>query len=172
MFKRILIGGSLALSFILGTGAILRADDLSSQDKEFVATAASAGMLEVQLGQFAAQNASNGEVKKFGAHMVDDHSRANEELKTLAAEKSIEIPGDLSDKHKEVRDRLEKLSGGDFDKAYVAQMVEDHQKVVSAFEKEASDGGNDALKGFAQKTLPVLRHHLEMAQDLAKTINH
>jgi putative membrane protein len=146
------------------------AGDLSLQDKQFVTGASSAGMLEVQLGQYASQNASNEDVKKFGSHMADDHSKANEELKTIANEKSIDLSKDLAGPDKTVVDRIENFKGTDFDKAYVAQMVQDHEKAVAVFEKESNDGSDAALKDFAQKTLPILKHHLEMAQDLNKTV--
>ena len=135
-----------------------------------MAEVASGGMLEVRLGQYASANAADIAVRHFGENMVDDHSKANEELRTIASEKSIETPKVLAQKDQEILDRLEKLMGAEFDKAYMAQMVEDHKKDVAACEKEASQGTEVRVKGFAEKTLPTLRHHLEMAQMLAGKI--
>jgi putative membrane protein len=170
MLKHTLLSCSMALTLILGA-KIARAEDVSSQDIQFVHDAASAGMLEVQLGRYAMQTSRNNDIKKFGQEMVDDHSKANDELKGIAADKAIDIPHELNDEDKGVFDRLETLHEADFDKAYAAQMVKDHEKAIAAFKKESSDGSDSALKNFADKTLPILQHHLEMAQDLNKMIN-
>ncbi len=148
--------------------AFAQADAPSAQDKQFVKEAASGGMAEVRLGEYASANASSDAVKKFGEHMVDDHKKANDKLKEIASRKGIEFPRELSDEDQKVLDRLEKLKGAEFDKAYVAQMVEDHKKDVAAFEKEAGEGTQTAVKGFAEETLPTLKHHLEMAIALQK----
>jgi putative membrane protein len=138
----------------------------SAQDKQFAKDAASGGMLEVRLGQYASDNASSDAVKKFGEKMVGDHTKANDKLKEVASQKSIEVPKVLSDEDQKVLDRLEQLKGADFDKAYVKQMIEDHLNDVHAFEKEVNDGTEPAVKAFAEATLPSLKHHLEMARAL------
>ena len=150
-------------------GSPALAQELSSQDKQFITEAGSGGMLEVRLGQYASHNAASDETKKFGEHMVGDHAKANEQLKSLATQKPIEIPKTLNYEDKKVLARLEGLSGAEFDHAYAAQMVEDHQKDIAAFEKEIAQGSDVSVKAFAEKTLPVLKHHLEMARGLNKT---
>jgi putative membrane protein len=167
MFKNLLIAASLVCAAMLGV-SVAHAEDYSAQDRHFVADAASGGMLEVRLGEYAARHATSDEVKRFGQHMVDDHSKANDRLKAVASNGTVEIPKDMSDDDKRVMDRLRAMTDQEFDKAYVHQMVEDHRKDIAAFEKEASDGHNSELRDFASKTLPVLRHHLEMAEDLNK----
>jgi putative membrane protein len=128
--------------------------------------AASDGLAEVKLGQLAGEKGGSAEVKELGSMMVTDHGKANEELKTLASAKGAEVPADLDKKHQATYDRLAKLSGAEFDKAYVAEMVKGHKKAVGEFEKAAK--GKDAeVKAFADKTLPTLRHHLEKAQSLS-----
>jgi putative membrane protein len=139
---------------------------LSSDDREFMTKAAIGGMAEVELGRMAAQKASNSDVKTFGKHMVDDHSKANDELKQLASQKGVTLPTEVDAKHKETMDRLSKLSGAAFDNAYVSEMVRDHTEDVSEFEKEASQGQNSDVKAWAAKTLPTLRSHLEMIRDI------
>jgi putative membrane protein len=151
---------------VIASAAATSAQDASSQDKQFVAEATSGGMLEVRLGEYASFNAASDEVQKFGEQMVGDHSQANEKLKTIAHMNGIEMPRQLNTEDQKVLDMLEKLKGADFDKAYMAQMVEDHKKDVSAFEKEISAGSEIDVKGFAEKVLPTLKHHLQMAEGI------
>ncbi|MDQ3180523.1 MAG: DUF4142 domain-containing protein [Acidobacteriota bacterium] len=140
--------------------------NVSSADKEFMDKAAQGGMEEVQLGQMAASKAQNNDVKAFGQKMVEDHSNANSELKSIAMQKGVTLPTDVSAKQKENMDKLSKLSGAAFDKEYVKMMVADHEKDVADFQKQ-SDSGTDAdLKSFATKTLPTLKSHLEMIKGI------
>ena len=144
---------------------------LSASDLKFVKEAAVGGMEEVQLGQLAAQKASDPEVKNFGQHMVDDHSKANTQLMQLASQKGLTPPTTLpADKQKDM-DRLNSLSGAAFDKAYMSMMVKDHKKDVSEFQKESKSGKDSDLKSFASTTLPTLQNHLKMAQDINSRIN-
>jgi putative membrane protein len=103
--------------------------------------------------------------------MVDDHSKANDELKSIAASKGITLPTSLSAKEQATYDRLTKLSGAEFDRAYMKDMVEDHVKDVAMFEKEAKNGKDADVKAFADKTLPTLREHLQMARDVNAKVN-
>src|SRR5262245_45347502 len=105
-------------------------------DEHFVMDVAHAGMAEVELGKMATDKASKDEVKKFGQRMVDDHSKAGDELKTIAQTKNITWPADLDAKHKAVRDRLSKMTGDAFDRAYMQEMVEGHRKVAAALRTE------------------------------------
>lgn len=141
------------------------ANALSSADRDFMMKAAAGGMAEVELGRLASQKATNNDVKTFGKHMVDDHSKANDELKQLASQKGVTLPTDMGAEHKETMDRLSKLNGAAFDSAYVSEMVKDHTEDVSEFEREASQGQNSDVKGWAAKTLPTLRDHLQMIRD-------
>jgi putative membrane protein len=148
------------------TAATGSAASLDAADRTFVNEAAVGGMAEVQLGQLAVKNAKSPDVKNFGQRMIDDHTRANNELKQLAASKGITLPADLDAKHKETVDRLSKLTGEQFDKAYMKDMVEDHTKDVADFRKEASEAGNPDVKAFAAKTLPTLEEHLNLAKSI------
>jgi putative membrane protein len=138
-------------------------------DKKFVKDAALGGMTEVELGKLAAEKGSSDAVKQFGQKMVDDHSKANEELKQVASNEKMDIPDSLDSKHKSRIDKLSKLSGPDFDKAYLKDQVKDHQQDVSEFQSEAQGGTDPNVKQFAVKTLPVLQDHLSMVKDLNKT---
>lgn len=135
--------------------------NVSSADKEFVDKAAQGGMAEVQLGQMAASKAQSADVKAFGQKMVQDHSNANTELKSVAAKQGVSLPTEVSAKQKEDMDKLSKLSGAAFDKEYVKMMVADHEKDVAEFQKQSEAGTDAELKSFAAKTVPILKAHLE-----------
>ena len=92
----------------------------------FAANAAQGGMAEVELGRMATQRAGDSSVREFGARMVADHSRANSELKSIAAQKGIQLPADMNSEQKSEIDKLSKMSGADFDKEYISAMVTDH----------------------------------------------
>jgi putative membrane protein len=142
---------------------------MAGKDSKFIRNAAIGGQMEVDLGKLAAEKASSDDVKKFGQTMVDDHSKANEELKSLASSKGVDLTKAMDNAMKKsdsAKNKLEDKSGADFDKAYMKDMVSDHEKDVKEFE-EASKNAEDAeLKAWAAKTLPTLQHHLDMAKDI------
>jgi putative membrane protein len=140
---------------------------LSAKDKEFVMKAAKGGMQEVELGQLVADKAQSDDVKQFAKRMVDDHSKANDELKSLAQQKGITLPTDLGADGKAMKAKLEKLSGAQLDKTYMQHMVMDHNKDVKEFQTESQNAKDSDLKSWAQKTLPTLQDHLKQAKDVA-----
>jgi putative membrane protein len=135
-------------------------------DQAFMKQAAIAGMAEVEHGRLAAQNASASDVKQFGQQMVDDHGKANEELKALAAKKNVTLPPALDAKHQTMHDKLSKLKGAAFDKAYMDGQVQAHQQAVTLFQREAKAGKDPDVKAWAEKTLPQLQQHLKMARNV------
>ena len=137
-----------------------------NRDQEFIKEAANGGLMEVELGNYAQQHATNPRVKNFGAMMVRDHSKVNEELKSLAARKNINVPATMDDKYREKMSDIQKKTGADFDKEYIKEMIDDHEKDVDKFKKHAENGVDPDLKAFASKTLPTLLMH----QDSAKMI--
>ena len=140
---------------------------LSSQDRDFLMDAAMGGMMEVQLGRWAMQLGASDAVKQFGQRMVDDHSKANAELMTLASSKGITLPTELDKKHQAQVRKLTRLSGAEFDRAYAKMMLSDHNKDVGEFEKQSTKGADADVKAFATSALPTLREHLQMAQALS-----
>lgn len=142
------------------------AANLSPQDQKFVKEAAQGGMAEVMLGQMASKKATVDSVKQFGQMMVKDHTKANNQLKQLTTEKGVRLPTDVAPEHKALAARLEKLSGSEFDRAYMKEMVEDHEKDVKAFEKQVDSGRDADVKAWASKTLPTLQMHLKTAKDV------
>ena len=135
-------------------------------DQIFVTDAAEGGMAEVELGKLATEKASSSEVKQFGQRMVADHSKANDQLKQTAASKGLTLPTQPSAKHKATQERLSKLSGDAFDKAYMAEMLKDHKKDVADFQKESTTGKDPDIRQFAAETLPTLREHLKQAESI------
>jgi putative membrane protein len=137
----------------------------SNPDQAFAMAAATGGLAEVELGKLGVDKASNADVKKFAQKMVDDHGKANDELKGILQQKGITVPSELKGKEKSTHERLSKLSGAEFDKAYMSDMVRDHEKDVKEFERESTNGKDPELKAFASKTLPTLQEHLKMARE-------
>lgn len=162
---------TLKSSVLLGTAGLfvtmsgLAIAQSSSADNKFAREAATGGMEEVELGKIAVRNASNEKVKAFGQRMVDDHSKANDQLMMVASKNNITLPTSLDSKQKSEVDRLSALSGAGFDRAYMRDMVKDHEKDIAGFQKESSSGMNPDLKNFATTTLPILQMHLQMAKD-------
>jgi len=133
-------------------------------DEAFVKKAASAGREEVELGKLAVEKASTDEVKKFGQRMVDDHSKAGEELKILAQNKHITLPAETEARGTATYDRLSKLSGASFDRAYMQTMAAGHRQALSDFRMETKMGSDADVKGWAAKTLPTIEEHIKMVQ--------
>jgi len=140
------------------------ANRLTSGDTTFANKAAQGGMAEVKLGELAKDKASAQAVKDFGQRMIDDHTKANDELKEIAGKKSMTLPTSLDAKDQATYDRLSNLSGVAFDKAYMRDMVSDHRADINEFRRESNSGTDPDIKAFAAKTLPTLEEHLKMAQ--------
>ena len=102
--------------------------------------------------------------------MVDDHGKANDQLKQIASSKGVDLPSEPSPKNKATKDRLSKLSGQQFDKAYMTDMLQDHKKDVAAFQRESTSGRDQDVKSFATQTLPTLQDHLKDAQSIAPKV--
>ena len=153
-----------ANSATTGSSMNSNASTLSSGDRKFMEKAAEGGMAEVKLGQLASQKASADQVKQFGQRMVDDHGKANDQLKQLASTKNVTLPTDLDKSTQREYDKLSKLSGADFDREYMKHMVSDHKKDISEFKSESNKAKDADLKQFASSTLPTLQEHLTLAQ--------
>jgi putative membrane protein len=140
---------------------------LTDAEKTFFITAAQGSMAEVSLGGLAAQQGVSAEVKSFANRMVVDHGKANDELNALGTSKGLAFPTELSEEQKKTADDLGKLSGKDFDRAYIAAMVADHEKAVAEFEKAMQETKDPDVQTWVSKTLPTLQEHLRMAKGLA-----
>jgi putative membrane protein len=175
-----------------------KASQLSRGDEKFIKDACRGGKMEVQMGNLGVQRAQNPQVKEFAQRLIDDHTKANSELKQLATSKGLIFPDsdsvaeatDITDADRtRVRERddtdkdakgehkehgslkkLEGLSGTEFDREFVRMAVKDHEKDVSEFEKASQKLDDSEVKAFAAKTLPTLREHLQQAKSLQSEI--
>lgn len=143
----------------------------ASSDEEFMKKAAQSGQLEIEASKLAATKASNAAVKSFAAQMVNDHTAADAELKRLASQKGVELPGSPPNDDQKKLEALGALSGATFDRQYAEEIgVKAHNEAVTLF-RNASKSARDAdIKAFAAKTLPALEHHLEMARKMAAQV--
>jgi putative membrane protein len=182
---------TIALAILLATGgmyacndtasnkdAVEKADSANEQkedaqstavkedDSEFMTFAADAGMTEVEAGKTAETKATDPKVKQFAADMIKDHTAAGNDLKSLAATKNVTLPSAISEEHQKALSDVGAKTGKDFDKAYIDQMVTDHQKVVDKFDDASKNAKDPDVKAFAAKTLPTLQAHLEHAKML------
>jgi putative membrane protein len=149
-----------------GTAAVTSTAPLNKADQDFATKAAEGGMMEVNLGQLAAAKATSQEVKDFGNRMVTDHGKAGDELKALASAKGLTLPSTPSAEEKKTSDALSSKKGAAFDKAYMSDMVKDHEKDVKEFEKASKSVQDPDLKNWASQTLTVIQDHLKMAKEI------
>lgn len=141
---------------------------LSTEDSAFVMKAAVGGMMEVEAGNLAQTNALHSRVKAFGMMMVNDHSKANAELMALTSARGITPPTTLPTDLQKHMDDMKKMKEKAFDKHYMDMMVNDHQKTIADFEKQANSGTDPDIKAFAAKTLPTLKMHRDSAVAINK----
>ena len=149
---------------MLAGGKARPARSLSSTDKDFLSRATLECMAEVDLGKLAAQHGSSAEVKQLGQKMADDHSKAEDNLKKVAAGKNFDLPTFLGPAGQIDRMELEKLTGDKFDREYIEDTLKDHKKDLSTFEREAEKGKDPDVKALASKMLPALKQHLDLAE--------
>lgn len=135
-------------------------------DANFVRQAAASGIAEVLTGELALDKAESEEVREFAERMVEDHTDSNNRLAELARAEGFDVPAETDDMHKQIVERLNQLSGEEFDREYIAGQVADHEAAVELFRQQAEDGKNEALRNFAELTLPTLELHLEHALEL------
>src|SRR5262245_45172074 len=140
-------------------------------DQEFARKVAAGGEAELALAKLALQKSSSPEVKNLASRIQTDHMKANDELKKIASKEGWDLPAEPTADQKKVEQKLEKLSGAEFDREYTALMVKNHQANIPVFEREASRGSDPALKQFASSMLPTLKEHLELAQKAQRAVS-
>jgi putative membrane protein len=150
-----LLIGAVSLAGAAGaeTASTGESSSLSAKDKTFMKKAAKGGRMEVVMGQMAEQKAQSDDVKTFGKRMVTDHSKANDELKSIASKKGFELPN---------KEHAGKWTS---DKAYMDMMVKDHEKDLAEFKEEASSGSDPDVKKFADDTARMVQEHLDLAKE-------
>ena len=157
-----LIAGALALAVSLPALA-----DTKGSDARNLKALAEANLAEIEAGKLAAQKATNADVKKFAQQMVDDHGKQLAEMRKLAQAKSIELPAAPEAKHQRALEKLQTLSGADFDRRYMRMQVAAHRKAGKLAERTAKDAADAELKVAAQKAAPEIQQHLKRAKELA-----
>ena len=160
MFARRVIPGGALLALSLAAGVALAAP------QDFVKKAGVAGLYEVRAAELAREKAQTEAVREFAGMMLDDHRKANEELRTLAKKRSWNVPAELDPKHEELVDRLAKLEGAEFEREYARQQLDAHEQAVALFKEESQSGKDPELKVWATQKLSTLQGHLEEAQAL------
>ena len=141
-------------------------NSLSSRDRTFVMQAGQLSMMEVELGRLAVQRGSSAGVKQYGQEMVEEHTRANQELMQLAMQKKVELPTEMSTQNTAMIDRLSGLSGRSFDTAYKQAMIDSHNQAIALFQAQSQQGQDPQLKAWATQKLPNLQAHLEMVNQM------
>ncbi|MCA8832594.1 DUF4142 domain-containing protein [Hymenobacter pini] len=141
------------------------------QDPAFLMNVASSNMLEIQLGQMAAQKASNAEVKQYGQMMVTHHTKATQDWKAVATPLGVQMPTALMPVHQAMADKLMNKSGKDFDEDYMDAMETAHKMDIAMFEVKSKAASSPAVQTFATNTLPMLRSHEKMANDIEKKVD-
>lgn len=141
---------------------------LGSMDRKFMMEAAAGGMAEVEMGRLALEKASSEDVKKYAQQMIDDHTKANEELMQVASTKGVTLPSGPDVKHMALMEKMRGMSGAEFDRMYIKESgVNDHAKMEKLFQKESTGGKDADTRAFAARTLPTVQMHLKMARDMS-----
>jgi putative membrane protein len=143
---------------------------LDEHDREFITKAASGSMAEIALGATASQKAATPDVKSYADRMVSDHTKASDELKSLAAKKGVMLPSDLEKSTKNEQDKLAKMTGKKVDKEYADFMLKDHEHDLKDFQKAAKDAKDPDVKAWAAKMVPIIEDHLKSAKQLDSKI--
>ena len=139
---------------------------LSSADRSFVTTAQEGNLAEVEAARLVEQKSTDPAVKDFASRMVTDHTRASEQLKTLASAEGVTLPSALSAAERTQDESWQKLSGTKLNDAYLRDELQDHKETISAFENEIEHGQDKAVKKYAEQTLSTLQDHIRIAEDL------
>jgi putative membrane protein len=155
----------LGMLFLLAV-ALNAYTEAAGKQYSFVTSAGQAGMAEVALANMALAKSQNEDVRQFAQMMIDDHTKAGDELKALAAGKKYGFPPQESASQKAVADSLSNRSGAAFDKEYARIAVADHEAAVKLFSAQANSGADTEVKAWAAAILPTLKMHLEKAEAL------
>lgn len=153
-----------------GTAGAAGTSGAAAPDADFIQDQVADGEAEVALGRLVQERATHAQVKEFGEMMVRDHQKAGAELKEIAGKHNIALEGKEHSEHNDMRERLSKLSGAEFDREYIEAMVDDHEKAVNDVENKAENADNPEIRQWASQTLPTLRQHLERAKQIQQNL--
>ena len=159
-----------AAAFIPASGAQNGRQAANDSSQAFLRKAAEGQQAEIILGQLASERGANRQVKEFGSQMIQDHRKASVEIRQLAAKEGVALPGELTGRHKDKQEQFARLSGSEFDRAYIGYMLRDHRKDVKDFERSVKAIKDPHVLHWAEGTLPLLKDHLRRAQQIAGAI--
>lgn len=162
--------GPAPMSPEAGPGARISGSPIGPVDSSFLKDAAMDGMAEVRLGELAGRQGASEDVRRFGEKLVTDHRSANQELMRLSSMKAVSVPDRLSEEGRRTVDELSGKTGADFDRAWIDQIVQDHEQDIEKFQRQAEGAQDPDVKAFASKTLPTLQDHLRRAQEIQKSL--
>jgi putative membrane protein len=161
-----LLASGMAVASVPATAQT--ATTASRQDQTFLTKAIEGNLAEIAMGKLAQEKAQSQELKDYGAMLVKDHTDANTKALDLAKQMNVTAPTQPSKKHLQEHERLSKLSGAQFDRAFAQHMVMDHKEDIAEFTKQSKMKAGDPTVTFASETLPVLQKHLQTAESLEK----
>ena len=167
-----MLGTALALALAAAMPAIAqnKLRDMQQPDRDFLIKAVEANIGEVKLGKLAEKKADDKKVKQFARRMVQDHKKAEKQLKQAMTDKKSVLPTHVDQAAASLYDKLDQESGAQFDRDYMQAMVDDHQRDTSQFQDEMQNGKVDSLRNYAKETLPTLQQHLKMAKDINRKV--
>jgi putative membrane protein len=160
-----------AAAFIPASGGQSAKAETKSTAQAFLQKAAEGQQAEIVLGELASKRAGNAQVKQFGEKMIEDHRKARAEIQQLASREGVALSSELTGKHKDKHELFARLSGSEFDRAYMKHMLRDHRKDVKEFERNVKAINDPQVQQWAEGTLPVLKQHLRQAQQIASVID-
>jgi putative membrane protein len=157
-------------------GAVTGTTGTFDGDMDFVEERLEMGNAEVELGRIAQERATHPDVKAFAQELVRDHQAAGEELRRIATTANPNFPAMIDDEAREelteLREEMAKLTGRDFDRRYIDEMIDDHQDAVDDLEDKAENASHSEVRAWAAKTLPTVRQHLERARALKESLEN
>ena len=159
-----------AAAFIPASGAPGAKQETKPLAQSFLQKAAEGQQAEIVLGQLASERAGDQQVKQFGSQMIEDHRKASVEIQQLASKEGVALPTELTGKHKDKQEQFARLSGREFDLAYIEYMLRDHRKDVKEFERNVKTIKDPQVQQWAEGRLPILKQHLRQAQQIAGAI--
>ena len=172
MGRHIFLGGLLGLYLALPLIAWASPDGPPSKDEQFLRMAAGAQKAEVALGQMAMERAESGKVKQFAQRMVDDHTKAGQEVRKLGEIRGIALSDESAVGQQKIHNTLSKLAGKEFDRAYVTHEMKDHQKTIAQFKKQTKTLKQPQVKQWATGSIPVLKEHLIIAKSVLGSLKN
>jgi putative membrane protein len=163
---------ALGVACMAGSPAEAVQDRETAKEKLFLMAAAQFQQGEILLGKIATQQAGNPQVRELGQRVVEDYAKANQQATQLANAEGVELFKRLPSLHKKKAEQLARLSGGEFDKAYLDYMTTDHGQEVQKFSEHARQIKNPTVKRWAEQTIPVLQDHVQKADQLTASVSH